>query len=310
MERQNDVVIVDSHQHFWDPGELNLPPMSPETQVLNRAYMPENLAKEIKTAGVDYTVLVQGLPQEIATNDWYFQKANNCDFVAGVVAWVNLLESASIGTALDRLQREPKFVGVRHIIDLEPDVDWMVQTAVIEGFCEIARRRIPFDMCVNVKHLENVLKILDRVNDLQVVIDHIAKPAIAKGGIPACVEACSSQALTFGKRDQLIRTAYKRISDSNGTYVNQVYGEHEAGGTSWLYLSPVPFEDVGLPDIRDGEYGELTWGFLTTIGAADILLPLAMISVYRFAQRRNQIAEEKGPNDPAVTRGEDDGSGD
>ena len=184
MDRPNDVFVVDSHQHFWDPHELNLPPVLAREQVLNRAYMPEDLAEEIKRVGVDYTVLVQGLPQEMAINDWYFRESSNCDFIAGVVAWVNLLEPAGIAASLDKLQREPKFVGIRHVVELEPDVEWMLQAPVIESFREIARRGIPFDMCVHPKHLPNVLRVLDRVNDLSVVIDHIAKPAIARGGSP------------------------------------------------------------------------------------------------------------------------------
>ena len=66
------------------------------------------------------------------------------------------------------------------------------------------------------------------------------------GRPPACVEACPEQALTFGKRDELLRIARRRMADYPGRYIDHIYGEYEAGGTSWLYLSPAPFEEIGL----------------------------------------------------------------
>jgi len=69
---------------------------------------------------------------------------------------------------------------------------------------------------------------------------------LSKGRPPACVEACPMEALTFGYRDELLRVARKRIRDVPGRYHQEIYGEFEAGGTSWLYLSPVPFDQAGF----------------------------------------------------------------
>jgi Fe-S-cluster-containing dehydrogenase component len=69
---------------------------------------------------------------------------------------------------------------------------------------------------------------------------------VRPGGKPACAAICPVEAITFGKRDKLLEVAHGRISGNPATYIDHVYGEHEAGGTSWIYLSPVPFEDVGL----------------------------------------------------------------
>ncbi len=69
---------------------------------------------------------------------------------------------------------------------------------------------------------------------------------LKKGQPPACVEACPQQALTFGKRDNLIKIGRRRIDEKKGRYVHHIYGEYEVGGTSWLYLSSVPFEEVGM----------------------------------------------------------------
>ena len=66
------------------------------------------------------------------------------------------------------------------------------------------------------------------------------------GKPPACVEACPQEALLFGKRDDLIKIGRRRIEENRGKYIDHIYGEYEAGGTSWLYLSNVPFGEVGF----------------------------------------------------------------
>ncbi len=70
---------------------------------------------------------------------------------------------------------------------------------------------------------------------------------ITEGKKPACVTICSANALIFGKRKELIRLAHKIIEDNPDKYVPYVYGEHDFGGTSWLYISNVPFEKLGFP---------------------------------------------------------------
>jgi Fe-S-cluster-containing dehydrogenase component len=69
----------------------------------------------------------------------------------------------------------------------------------------------------------------------------------SKGEMPACVEACPMEVMTFGKRKELIKIARKRIKRYPDRYVPHIYGEHELGGTSWLYLSSLPFEDIDFP---------------------------------------------------------------
>lgn len=70
---------------------------------------------------------------------------------------------------------------------------------------------------------------------------------LAKGGVPACVESCPMEVMTFGKRTDLIVLGRERIRNSPGRYVPHIYGEQEVGGTSWLYLSSVPFEKIDFP---------------------------------------------------------------
>ena len=72
-----------------------------------------------------------------------------------------------------------------------------------------------------------------------------------KGGIPACVQACPKETLTYGKRSDLLARAHEKIKAHPERYVDHIYGEHEAGGTSWLYLAGKPFEELGFLSLSD-----------------------------------------------------------
>ena len=71
----------------------------------------------------------------------------------------------------------------------------------------------------------------------------------AEGKPPACVQSCPMQVMTFGKRSDLIKMAHKRIDGNPDRYHPHVYGEHEVGGTAWIYLSKVPFEEIDFPTL-------------------------------------------------------------
>ncbi len=70
---------------------------------------------------------------------------------------------------------------------------------------------------------------------------------LADGKIPACVEACPMRVMSFGLRDELIALGRERIRNNPGRYEQHIYGEHEAGGTAWMYLASMPFEQLDLP---------------------------------------------------------------
>ncbi len=79
-----------------------------------------------------------------------------------------------------------------------------------------------------------------------------------EGGIPACAEMCPPMALTFGKRSELLKLAHQKIESQPARYINHVYGEHEVGGTSWLYLAPRAFEELGFLKLGPGAMPSLT----------------------------------------------------
>jgi Fe-S-cluster-containing dehydrogenase component len=112
---------------------------------------------------------------------------------------------------------------------------------------------------------------------------------LKEGEIPACVENCPAEALTFGKRSDLIREARQRILDDPDGYVDHIYGEYEAGGTSWLNISPVPFEELGYnTDIETKAYPELTKGFLYSVPSIFVLFPALLMGLREATKDDNE----------------------
>lgn len=118
---------------------------------------------------------------------------------------------------------------------------------------------------------------------------------VSAGEQPACAEVCPTGALTFGDRDELIDEAARRIEAEPERYVDHLYGLEEAGGTSVLYLSSVPFEELGLPTVHKGDpYPRLTWDVLSklpnVVGVAGVLL----LGVWWVTGRRDVLARVRG----------------
>ncbi len=134
-----------------------------------------------------------------------------------------------------------------------------------------------------------------RVRKCVLCIDRIRQ----QGGLPACVENCPTQASTFGKRPDLLRLARERIVASKGEYVDHIYGEHEAGGTSWMYISKVPFASLGFPtDLQMQPYVELTKGALRAVPLVLVLGPALLMGAHAIANRPPE--PELDPLDPST----------
>jgi Fe-S-cluster-containing dehydrogenase component len=111
---------------------------------------------------------------------------------------------------------------------------------------------------------------------------------LGEGQIPACAEACPQEAILFGKREELIDIARKRISDNPTEYVRHIYGEHEVGGTNVLYLAGVPFDQLGFrTDLGTIPYPEYTKTFLYSVPLALLLGPAFMLGLRQATKGKN-----------------------
>ncbi|CAK7035919.1 MAG: hypothetical protein DELT_00563 [Desulfovibrio sp.] len=121
----------------------------------------------------------------------------------------------------------------------------------------------------------------------------LCETRLLEGKLPGCVEICPTGALLFGKRTALLRIAHERLLKSPGKYVDHVYGEKEMGGSSWLYLSPVPHEMLGQPVLGATSVPELTSGALGSVPFVAGLWPVLLGGAYAITKRKEKIAAEE-----------------
>lgn len=174
--------IIDTHQHLWDPSARSYDWLDESAGPLFRTFGPEEIEPQLRQAGVDFTILVQAADTYEDTFSM-LSIADTHEFVAGVVGWVPLDRADEAAAALDRLATHPKFVGMRHLIHIYPDTDWVVSQPVIDGLRLLAERDLIFEMVAVIpRHLEHVPTITAEIPELRIVIDHLAKPPIADRG--------------------------------------------------------------------------------------------------------------------------------
>ena len=181
------MLIIDSHQHFWQVGRFDYPWMTSDLGVLYRDYLPDDLAPIFTSNGVEKTVLVQA-SNSVAESRWLLDLADENSFIAGVVGWVDLM-SSDVDAQVNELSARPKFKGVRHLVESEPQDDWLVQPAVSSGLKRLAKYGLSYDLLVHTRHLKYVPQVAESSPDLALVIDHLAKPPIAKNEFKEWSEA-------------------------------------------------------------------------------------------------------------------------
>jgi L-fuconolactonase len=170
-------MIIDAHQHFWERGRfdyawLEAAPLAP----IRRNFLPADLRPLIDDVGVGRTVFVQ-TQHNVAENRWALELAGQHDYIAGIVGWVDLT-SPRCEEQLLEFTEHPKFVGVRHITQDEPDDDFIVRDDVLLGLKILEKHQVPFDLLFYVQHLHHAAALARRLPQLPMVIDHLSKPHI------------------------------------------------------------------------------------------------------------------------------------
>ncbi|MFO0876160.1 MAG: amidohydrolase family protein [Gemmataceae bacterium] len=169
---------IDAHQHFWQLSQpfnyrwLDAPALAP----IRRDYLPNHLEVLLQPTPVRRSIFVQ-TQHDVRENRWVLQLAEQHDFIAGVVGWVDLAGEACEEQLLEFV-RHPKFVGVRHVTQDEPDDNFIVRPEVLRGLRVLERHGVPFDLLFYVKHLRHVPTLARHLPTLPLVIDHLAKPSI------------------------------------------------------------------------------------------------------------------------------------
>jgi L-fuconolactonase len=170
---------IDAHQHFWKYNAQRDGWITDEMSVLKRDYLPDELSVELVANGVDACIAVQADQSE---DDTYFllDVAAKYTAIAGVVGWIDL-RSPAVGARLEHFSKYQKLCGFRHIVQSEPDDEFMLREDFLRGIASLARFNFTYDILIYPKQLPAAIKLVRRFPKQRFVIDHIAKPEIKAG---------------------------------------------------------------------------------------------------------------------------------
>jgi L-fuconolactonase len=178
----SEPVVVDAHQHFWDPESAEYPWMTDELRAIRRRFGPEDLSPLLAPSGVDRTVLVQ-TRSSLEETQTFLQVAARTGFVAGVVGWADLTDPR-VATTLRELRATPGggwLVGIRHQVHDEPDPGWLLRPDVRRGLNAVQEAGLAYDLLVRTRELPAALRTARAFPNMRFVIDHLAKPPIRTG---------------------------------------------------------------------------------------------------------------------------------
>ncbi len=173
---------IDSHQHFWRPSRGDyawLRAGDPALAPLLRDFLPQHLQPVLQASGVLQTVLVQAA-DSVAETGFLLELAARHAFIGGVVGWVDLSRSDAART-LEGWAHHPKFKGVRPMLQDLPEADWIAYAPHPDVVRTLVRLGLRFDALVQPWHLAPLLRFAQAWPELPLVIDHAAKPQLARG---------------------------------------------------------------------------------------------------------------------------------
>ena len=170
--------VIDAHQHVWDPARAEYDWLGPALAPIDGAMSFEDLAPELRDAGVVFTVQVQSADNAEDTALMRESAAKHPE-VAAIVGFAPLDDAAGTAATLDSWAGDSLLVGVRNLIHNKADADWLLRPEVDEALGVLEERGLAFDLvAVLPRHLELVPILSERHPDLRIVIDHLAKPPI------------------------------------------------------------------------------------------------------------------------------------
>jgi L-fuconolactonase len=217
---------IDAHQHFWiySPAEYDW--IDDSMASLRRDFLPEDLTPELKTSAFRGSVAVQAR-QTLEETRWLLELAERFPSILGVVGWVEL-RSPDIRSQLKALVRNPKLVGVRHIVQSEPDDRFLMQPEFLRGIAALEEFDLAYDILIYTKHLPVAAEFVEQFPRQQFVLDHLAKPPIKSGAIEAWADGI------------------KRVAESPNVMCKLSGLVTEADWQHWTAEQIIPYLDVAF----------------------------------------------------------------
>lgn len=225
---------IDAHQHFWRYAPAEYPWIAAGMERLARDFLPGDLADVARPHGIGGSVAVQAR-QSLVETRWLLELAAADPFVRGVVGWVDLRDP-DVAATLEPLSRRERFVGVRHVVQDEPDPRFLLGADFVRGLGHLHAFGLTYDLLLFPPQLPAAVELVGLLPEQPFVLDHLAKPRIALG--PAAPEFAS------WRRDIEALARHPNVSCKLSGLVT------EAAWCRWRPEDFTPYLDVALAAFR------------------------------------------------------------
>lgn len=168
--------MIDAHHHLWSYSSSEYSWIDDRMAVLRRDFILSDLEKVMAETGVHGTIAVQAR-QTLEETDWLLSLAEGSALLRGVVGWAPIARENFPGE-LERLKSNKKLKGLRHVIQSEPDDDYINRPDFNRGIRMLAGSNLVYDILIFEKHLAATIQFVDRHPNQIFVLDHAAKPRI------------------------------------------------------------------------------------------------------------------------------------
>ena len=169
-------MIIDTHVHFWRYTQKDFGWIGDDMAAIRRDFPPAELHRHLTRHGVAGAIAVQAR-QSVEETDWLCELAHEHRFIRGVVGWLPLA-SAEIERSLE--ERDPKLVGLRHVLQAESPA-FFENAAFNDGLAVLSRFGLSYDLLVTEPQLSAAIELVDRHPTLTFIVDHFAKPLLSGG---------------------------------------------------------------------------------------------------------------------------------
>jgi len=217
---------IDAHQHFWIYNEREFGWIDESMAALRRNFLPEDLRPELKASGFHGSVVVQTC-QTLEETRWLLGLADAHESILGVVGWADL-RSPDIRSQLKTLAGHRKLVGLRHIVQSEPDDRFLLGPEFLRGIGILEEFDLAFDILIYTKHLAVADEFVRKFPRQRFVLDHMAKPPIRDRQIDAWA------------------SGIRRLSEMPNVYCKLSGLVTEANWKSWTREDIIPYLDFAL----------------------------------------------------------------
>jgi len=167
---------IDAHQHFWNYDPVRDGWITEEMKVIQKDFLPNHLEPQLKQSGIDGCIAVQASQSEDETL-FLLDLADKNDFIKGVVGWIDF-KSGDIQSRLGKFARYKKLKGFRHVVQSEPDDEFLLGAEFCRGISLLENYRLSYDLLIKPHQLKTAIRFVEKFPNQLFVIDHLAKPFI------------------------------------------------------------------------------------------------------------------------------------